>query len=565
MKKILTSMFLLILSITLISCGNNGKPIEGDSPLVFSKLMTDNSLLYSGIEIYNPSDEEFNLRGHEIRIYAPSNRVVDTKIKLKGKIEAKGFFYITHKESLNEAKEGSRQNYKGRKLTGSEALVLVHNNKQLDIIGSIGSGRSYININSGATYMRKMDRLEQRQEFKPYDYLELKAGMFEKLGTLDSGITEHDLIYGPQVGERESKLPFFLNNDTRFGAGGTVVVNVASYGDGDTTTFNYPNSVGTISTRYYFIDTPETQVGRIEEFGYVAANFTNNLLNEAEKIEIQVPHGLSTDGSFGRFFGHVYVNGYSVSYLLLRQGLADLGSTAGSGVESETFYKNMRLESWMRQADYYAEESNLGRYGETDPSYYYNGTDSGDNVGYRPFFVKPYDRKDVKIVSDENELNEAIANNVKTIELANNIELTEVLNIESKTNIRIVGFGHTLKSSNDVVVQLLNSSNIFIENIEIDGGKNAFDLKNSTLNINGYMEFINQIESAFKLDDDSSLLQGTNSTDNYKGNMYLRFEHNTEIPLIIAEPNSIFVASYLFKGNTISKVDNNYKLTIVKP
>lgn len=569
MKKIFTLVLLLAISVTAVSCQNNGKPIEGDTPLLFSKLMTDNSLSYSGIELYNPSDQEFNLKGHEIRIYAPSSRTVDTNIKLKGKIEAKGFFYITHNESSSNAKEDSNQTYKGRKLSGSEALVLVQSGKQVDIIGSIGGGRAYININSGSTYMRKSNRLEQRQEFMPYDYLELKAGMFEKLGTLDTGITEEDLLYGPQVGERETKLPFYLNNDPRYGGGGTVIVETSSYGDGDTTDFLYPDHVnlGVMRTRYHFIDTPETQENRIEEFGYVAANFTNNLLNEATKIEIQVPHGLSTDGSFGRFFGHVYVNGYSLSYLLLKQGLADLGATAGSGVESESYYKNMRLESWMRQADYYADELDLGRYGETDPSYYYNGKDEGDNVGYRPFFIKPFERDGVKIVTTEQEFQEALNDDTKIIELANDISINKSLEIKNKTNKRIIGFGNKITTSGDSVISIIDSDFIYIENISLDGGNYAINLNNSNLFIDGFMEFSNHKETAINIVNKSNLDQGTNSTDNYKGKMYLRamFDSLKDKPFVQSDSTSTFKTNNLFKGIKFEQTGNNWNLVVTKP
>lgn len=566
MKKILYGILTLVLTLTLVACKPEKNPPNIDSPLLISKLMTDMYVESSVIEIYNPSDKEVDLKHHSIRIYAASTTVVDTTITLEGKIASKGFHVIAHDQSIKEALDKADQIYEGKRLNGSEAIVLFAGTKQIDTIGTRGSGISYINLTSGATYMRKADRLVQRETFQPFDFLELEAEMFDKLKTLETGITNEDLMYGPRLTDADREADFLLNgNNKAIGGGGAIEVELTGYGDGDTSTFKHEYLTGYTSTRYYYIDTPETQSSRVEEFGYVAANFTNNLLREATKIELQVPKGLSTDGSFNRFFGHVYVDGISVSYLLLRQGLAELGATTSSGAESENSYKNMRLEAWMRQADYYARENELGQYGETDPSFFYNGKDEAQNVGYRPFFLKPYEREGVKVVTNETELKSAIENNAKIVEIANDIELTETLNIENKKSVRVIGFGHKLTSKSDNVIEVKDSEFIYFENIIIEGGKTGFNVINTTFNINGYMVFNDQTETAFKLDATSELVQGTNSLDDYKGPMYVRYEFNQDKPFIIGVEGSTYRANTVFRGNSVLKEGTNWKLKITKP
>lgn len=518
MKKILSFFTLFILSLTIVACGEKeeGKlpsipkntPESIETPLVFSKLMIDYDV--SGIELYNPSNEDVDLKHHFINIHVSSTNNVDTRILLKGKIKAKGFFFIVNEEISDERSIGlADQTYLGRRLTGSEAIVLFGGRTKIDIIGSVGAGYSYANNIMGSTYVRKENRLVQRDEFKLGDYLEFKTRQFDMLGKLETGITEEDFKLGPILSEEERELDFIGSDG--LGLGGVKKVKVARLNDGDTTSFDYTydgplneiekkylttSNYGptNMSTRYYYIDTPETQATRQEEFGYPASNFVNNILTEAEElglpIEVQAPLYMSVDGSFGRFFGHVFVDGVSLSYLVIKYGLADT-SISATAEESETYYKGMSYEAWMRQALYFAQDNKLGLHGEEDPSYI--GNDKSDDIGFRPFFEKWYERSNVTVVKNETELIDAInSENISTIEIANDIEITKTIQIKDVSDKTIIGFGKEISGDKSFeLFNIVDSTNITFDNIVFGIGKNPIIAKDSTINIDGLINIKN--------------------------------------------------------------------------
>lgn len=511
MKKIFTLLTILFASIVLVSCGSK------TSEVAFSKVMTDPYFSESAIELYNFSDKEINLKNHFIDIYPSSTREVETTIALKGKIPAKGYFYIVKDDTFTEALDLADQLYEGRYLTGSETIVLRKGKAVSDIIGNIGSSYIYINPSMGSTYVRKPDRIGNRQEFVINDYIEFGANRYDMLGSLETGLTDEDFEYGPRLTNVDRERPFkgeLVSGDIYLGGGGTVKVSVTRLNDGDTTSFNFkqPNLIhdrsgndisSNASTRYYYVDTPETQADRQEEFGYPASNFTNDILTEAERlgldIEVMTPKGLSMDGSFDRYFGQVFVDGYSLSYLLIRLGLSDNGADP-SGQESDSNYKGLTWESWMRQAGMYAQENKIGVNGDHDPSHYYEGKDLSENIGYRPFFLKPYSRGDsVAVVTTEVELNAAIANSkVKTIDIANDIKLENTIDVIGVSNKHFIGFLHTLSiDKTKVLFNIDNSTNIVFDNIKLTDSLNPIVAKNSSVTLVGVID-ISGNEGAIK-------------------------------------------------------------------
>lgn len=91
--------------------------------------------------------------------------------------------------------------------------------------------------------------------------------------------------------------------------------------DGDTTRFNFEGQ--SESFRYLIIDTPEvnTDSGTPEPYAVEAADRVEELLTEADTIEVEFDVGPTTD-DYDRFLAYVYADGEMINEVLLREGLA---------------------------------------------------------------------------------------------------------------------------------------------------------------------------------------------------------------------------------------------------
>lgn len=91
--------------------------------------------------------------------------------------------------------------------------------------------------------------------------------------------------------------------------------------DGDTTRFNFNGS--SESFRYLIIDTPEvnTNSGTPEPYAMEAADRVEELLTQADTIEVEFDVGPMTD-DYDRYLSYVYADGVMINEVLLREGLA---------------------------------------------------------------------------------------------------------------------------------------------------------------------------------------------------------------------------------------------------
>ena len=91
--------------------------------------------------------------------------------------------------------------------------------------------------------------------------------------------------------------------------------------DGDTTRFNFEGQ--SESFRYLIIDTPEvnTDSGTPEPYAVEAADRVEELLTEADTIEVEFDVGPTTD-DYDRVLAYVYADGKMINEVLLREGLA---------------------------------------------------------------------------------------------------------------------------------------------------------------------------------------------------------------------------------------------------
>ncbi|KRG10533.1 DNA-binding protein [Staphylococcus sp. NAM3COL9] len=114
--------------------------------------------------------------------------------------------------------------------------------------------------------------------------------------------------------ERETNKP-------KPGTTDRIPVELISTVDGDTSKFIYDGKIQ--SFRFLLIDTPETKHPRLgkQPFGQEASDRTAELLNNANKIEVEFDVGQKQD-KYRRNLAYIYVDGEMLNNILVREGLA---------------------------------------------------------------------------------------------------------------------------------------------------------------------------------------------------------------------------------------------------
>ncbi|HOW38184.1 MAG TPA: thermonuclease family protein, partial [Bacillota bacterium] len=149
----------------------------------------------------------------------------------------------------------------------------------------------------------------------------------------------------------------------KFIADGIGVVTVNQYVDGDTTWF-YSSGETSFSVRYLGIDTPES-TALYEPWGKAAANYTRNVLSQAETIVLQA-EGERQDGN-GRYLAWVwYRTSAEDKFLLLNLELVELAYSKNKVSVGSIF------TSVLTNADWNASLTKRRVWGEIDPAYDYS-------------------------------------------------------------------------------------------------------------------------------------------------------------------------------------------------
>lgn len=150
--------------------------------------------------------------------------------------------------------------------------------------------------------------------------------------------------------------------------------------DGDTSVFHYPQDVydsitsGAKSTRFLNMDTEETYSGGEEEWGKPGSVYTCGLLEEAEEIILQTDPGDNLLGNYGRLLAWVWIKlpgedeYFLLNYMVVKQGLAQVKYEFGAGTTIS--YGEHTYNEWMHIAEDYAQENNLGQWGNLRDYYW---------------------------------------------------------------------------------------------------------------------------------------------------------------------------------------------------
>ena len=365
-----------IIPMLLTACPNNKTFIGGE--LIFSEFYCDKVYANSAIELANVGEKELDLSKYHINIYRDpgTNKVKPTeKIYLEGTL-APGETYIVVGIDANEQLK-AKANLITNDLINNGTFPMTINNSKEKIIDYLGfPGYSYDTAHE-ADAVRKVEKLSA-STYSAYDWIRYPLSNLDNLGNLNC-VDNETLFKGPKLTEADFNKPYAVDN--AHAGGGAVEVTLSYTIDGDTTRFNFPNSLseyglsGSQPVRYYGINTPELPHGGnpADPYGPEARDFTNNIINTAKHFVVQSIEGYNLNETYGRLLGYVWVSFednpapedyFLLNHYILQNGFARVGRIERGSYNDLMLYNGISYVEYFYDAQQYAIANKLHIYEE---------------------------------------------------------------------------------------------------------------------------------------------------------------------------------------------------------
>lgn len=382
-KKYLLCSILFILS----SCSFNSSSSKGnisitdfsklytfvsDSKLIFSEIMTDYNVANRAIEIANIGDKDIDLKDYTVSIFRNGVNKASEVISLSGTIQKEKTYVIAYSYASEEIKAKANLVTDLYMNDGTFGILLTYQkDKYVDVLGTPGYSYDYA---KGVTMVRKKEYFKTNNLFSAYSYIKYPVGSSSTLGNLNV-ISEADLLKGPRLTNEDASSSFALS-DT-IGGGGIINVSVTGYIDGDTSRFNYGSSLskygisGSLSTRYYGINTPEIahSSGEVSDpYGDEAKAFTDNMLRNAKSVIIQSVRNSSLHETYGRMLGYVWIANINnpsledyelLNFRIIQNGFSNVGFLTRSNNINDMIYNEISYAEYLFDAENYARINKL--------------------------------------------------------------------------------------------------------------------------------------------------------------------------------------------------------------
>lgn len=383
-KRYLLCLSLLLLTscrFNSVSSSKNGTEISdfsklyqfvSDSKLIFSEIVTDNNVANRALEIANIGSTDIDLTDYSVSIFRNGVNSPSEVISLSGNLRKEQTYVIAYSGADEEIKNKANLITDSYMNDGTFGMLLTYKkDKYVDVLGTPGYSYDYA---KGVTMVRKKEYFVTDSLFNAYSYIKYPVGTISTLGSLDV-ISESNLLNGPKLTTIDENSSFALNNVT--GGGGIIKVSVTGYIDGDTTRFNYGNSLsdygisGNLSTRYYGINTPEI-AHRSDEvsdpYGDEAKAFTDNMLKNAKSIIIQSVRNSSLHETYGRMLGYVWISNVNnpsledyelLNFRIVQNGFSNVGFLSRSNNINDMIYNDISYAEYLFDAENYARKNKL--------------------------------------------------------------------------------------------------------------------------------------------------------------------------------------------------------------
>ena len=255
---------------------------------------------------------------------------------------------------------------------GTFPVSLSFYDEVVDTIGHIGYVYDFA---KAAVLVRLKEYFKQAKSFKDLHWIRYPVNSLDTLGNYDV-VSEETLQEGPKLSEEFYKSPF-CDNATN-GNGGVLEVAYQYNIDGDTTKFNYGSRYsaydisGSLSTRYYGINTPEIAHGADEEpdpYGDEAKDFTTRMLKNAKHYLVQSVSGYSLHETYGRMLCYVWISTKDnpeisdyqlLNYLIVKNGFSHPGFIDRQAeYNSSMTHEGVSYVEYLYYADTYAKALGL--------------------------------------------------------------------------------------------------------------------------------------------------------------------------------------------------------------
>ena len=138
--------------------------------------------------------------------------------------------------------------------------------------------------------------------------------------------------------------------------------------DGDTAIFLIDGSY--VKTRFLGVDTKEmsTDSGIPEQWAQQAKEFTNDMLENADQIILELDENSDTFDDYDRVLAWIWVDGYLLNYMLAARGFADV----------KYLYDDYKYNNYLLDVEYLAQNNQYGIWGDDEPYYDPNENYTGD-------------------------------------------------------------------------------------------------------------------------------------------------------------------------------------------
>ena len=346
------------------------KPASKD--ILLTEINTGTKTANRAVEISNIGDEDIDLDGYALNIYRTySDEPTDT-IPLSGTINAHSAYVIAYSSASKDILDKADLVTYEYLNDGTFPVSISYHEEVIDAIGIIGFNYDFA---KNAVLVRKQEYFTQSVTFDIYRWIRYPTNTIETLGNYHC-VSDEVLANGPKLTSEDFSKPFCSSADQ--GDGGVIRVTLGWTSDGDTTGFNYGNAYseygvsGSLSTRYYGINTPEIAHSATETsdpYGDEAKEFTNNILRNSKSFLVQSVNGYNIHETYGRMLGYVWVSDKTnpnpedytlLNFLIVRNGFSHPAFvTRNADYNNLMTYQGVSFIEYLFDADNYAEYHQL--------------------------------------------------------------------------------------------------------------------------------------------------------------------------------------------------------------
>ncbi len=175
---------------------------------------------------------------------------------------------------------------------------------------------------------------------------------------------QQEISYDSALYSDMPSLPSMDFTDLNLFEDGYQIVEFDHAPDGDTAIFLIDGSY--VKTRFLGVDTKEmsTDSGIPEQWAQQAKEFTNDMLENADQIILELDENSDTFDDYDRLLAWIWADGYLLNYMLAARGFADV----------KYLYDDYKYNNYLLDVEYLAQNNQYGIWGDDEPYY-----DSNEN------------------------------------------------------------------------------------------------------------------------------------------------------------------------------------------